>query len=346
MNILKDNGKYYFYNTLKIDKQLKPKNYLFNFDEFGNCWLEDIEGFKFPEKIYDVNHNLREMIKTSFNSGEKNLGVLLTGNKGQGKSLTAKLICSEANTPTIIINKQIPIDVNFIKFFNQIKQNYVLFVDEFEKLFNTTKNTNNKESSYHSQESFLSFIDGVFTNKHKILFLLTTNDNINEFFINRPSRIKFVQEYDELPEELFNMIVDDKLVNKEFKSDLEDNVSMINLNIDLLISIINDINLFNKPFSDFIGFYNYKFEFYKYEIYKINTNGNEVFEKFYNAEKKIKQNDRYIGDYKVKELLKFTKDEIRFTSIEYSYDKDDNEISTQITLKATPSKYITKNHII
>jgi hypothetical protein len=25
---------------------------LFNFDDLGNCWLEDVEDFKFPEKIY------------------------------------------------------------------------------------------------------------------------------------------------------------------------------------------------------------------------------------------------------------------------------------------------------
>ena len=221
MNILNNNGKYQFFNALEIEKILKPTTYVFNFDDNGNCWLEDIEAFKFPDKIYDVNGKLRIYIKKSYLTNKKNLGVLLTGNKGQGKSLTAKLLCSELDQPTIIINKQIPADINFIKFLNELKQNYTLFVDEFEKLFNTTK-VSNETNGYHTQETFLSFMDGVLTNEHKVLFLLTTNEGINEYFINRPSRIKFLQEYNELPEELFNLITDDRLNNLEFKQDLVD----------------------------------------------------------------------------------------------------------------------------
>lgn len=122
MNILKNNGQYSFFNSLTIEKILLPKNYIFNFDSFGNCWLEDAEDFKVPDKVYDVNSEMRKDIITSFRGYKKNLGVLLTGNKGQGKSLNAKLLCRELNIPTIIVNKSIPKDVNFVKFFNDIKQ--------------------------------------------------------------------------------------------------------------------------------------------------------------------------------------------------------------------------------
>lgn len=50
MNILKNNGRYIFYNSLTIINGLESKNYLFNFDDFGNCFLEDTDDFKFPEK--------------------------------------------------------------------------------------------------------------------------------------------------------------------------------------------------------------------------------------------------------------------------------------------------------
>ncbi len=334
MHILKDNGKYFFYNSLTIDKILKPKNYLFNFDGFGNCWLEDIEDFKFPDKIYDVNDILRKYIKLSFDSYNKNLGTLLTGNKGQGKSLTAKLICSEMKLPTIIINKPIPLSVGFVGFFNNIKQDYVLFVDEFEKLF--SKGQAEKDiDAHHGQEVFLSFMDGVLTNKHKVLFLLTTNDSVNEFFINRPSRIKFLQEYDELPEELFNLITDDKLINKEFKEDLESNISLINLNIDLLLSIIEDINLFKKPFSEFKEFYNYKFEDYKYEVFSIFEEA-ETMENICTVAKRIKSTDRYINGFQVEEMVKFTKQEIIFKTTKYVEDKKGVETSKSILMKLIP----------
>lgn len=345
MNILKDKDKYYFYNSLTIEKSLEPKEYLFNFDEFGNCWLEDIESFKLPSKVYDVNADLRDSIRKSFNANDKNLGVLLTGNKGQGKSLTAKLICKEMGVPVIVVNKQIPQAVNFVKFFNNIKQNYVLFVDEFEKLFKEKGGGEDKETSYHRQEVFLSFMDGVLTNEHKVLFLLTTNEGVNEYFINRPSRIKFLVEYTELPEALFDLITTDKLKNKEYRADLEENVSLINLNIDLLISIIDDINLFNKPFSSFKEIYNYKFELYKYEVNRI-VDGVDKYESFINLTKRIKATDQHINGNYVKDMIKFTKDEIIYTAMVWSEDKRGREKTVEATYKLTPIKSYVKAYAL
>jgi hypothetical protein len=336
MNILKDNGKYHFFNALTIEKTLAPKNYIFNYDDFGNCWLEDAEDFKVPEKIYDVSSDFRNLIMRSYNSYDKNQGVLLTGNKGQGKSLTAKLLCKDLNVPVILITKSIPKEVNFVKFFNNIKQNHCIFIDEFEKLF-SQKRESGDNNEYHEQEVFLSFMDGVLTNEHKVLFLLTTNDTVNEFFINRPSRVKFLKEYEELPEELFHLIVDDKLSNKEYKQDLEDTISLINMNIDLLISIIDDINLFGAPFSSFKDVYNYKFEQYRYEIYTINGN-TEKLDGFYMTKKKIKISDRYIDNCHVKEILKFSSSEVTYLIDEWDEDENGKDIKRSITKKATLSK--------
>lgn len=344
MNILNNNGKYHFFNALTIEQTLKPTTYLFNFDDFGNCFLEDVEDFKFPEKIYDVNDNLRKYIRKSYDANKKNLGVLLTGNKGQGKSLTAKLICSELEQPTIIINKQIPADVNFVKFLSEIKQDHTLFVDEFEKLFDTKKESN-ETNGYHTQETFLSFMDGVLTNEHKVLFLLTTNDGVNEFFINRPSRIKFLQEYNELPEELFNLITDDKLNNPEYKQDLEDNISLVNLNIDLLISIIDDINLFDEPFSTFMNLYNYKFEQYKYEVFHI-ENGMDVFKSFHTSSKKIKYTDYHIAGERVLDMLVFKADEIVFKAKDWQEDKKGKDIEVDIIVKLVPATKMSINKLV
>lgn len=345
MNILCDGGKYFFFNALNIEKELKPKNYLFNFDtETGNCWLEELEEFKFPDKVYDVDQKLRELAKISFNSYKKNMGVLLTGNKGQGKSLTAKLLCKDMELPNIIFTKPVPTSVNFVKFLNNIKQDYVLFVDEFEKLFNSTSRDEDKK--YHTQESFLSFMDGVLTNDHKVLFLLTTNDTVSEFLINRPSRIKFLREYVELPEELFNMIVDDKLINKEYKKDLEDTVSLLNLNIDLLISIIGDINLFNKPFSEFAELYNYKFELYKFDVFKTMPGKTERWECMRSEHSRPRHTSSYLAGYSVDNMVKFTKDEIIFQASEWvdtDDDTDDGDKKVQISVRLVPFKGYSKN---
>ncbi len=335
MNILKDGDKYFFFNSVKIHTELLPGNYVLNYDAHGNCFLQDAEEFKLPSKIYDVSKDMRNHIITSYNKYDKNCGVLLTGSKGQGKSLLAKLLCREINIPIIIINKSIPREVNFIEFLSQIKQNYCLFIDEFEKLFLETHHSINAakgESGYHEQNTFLSFMDGVSANQHKVLFLLTTNNTINEYFINRPSRIKFLQEYVEMPDSLFHMIVDDLLVEKSHKSDLEENVSLLNMNIDLLISIVNDMNLYKKPFSEFKDFFNYRFEVYRYEI---KADGDTV-SKYFSSKQKIKQNTNYILEHQVKHFVKFTKDEIVFVADAYVDRGNDEEGIVEKTFRLTP----------
>ena len=331
MHILFDTGKYFFFNQVDIRERLEPKNYLFTWDAFGRCFLMDENDFSIPEKIYDVDGSLRSFITTSFNKNNKNLGVLLTGNKGQGKSLTAKILCKELNLPVILLNSAIPQNIDFISFLQNIEQDFILFIDEFEKLFDDReerRNNGDSDSNFHKQDVFLSFMDGVRMQvKNKILFLLTTNEEVSKYLINRPSRIKFLKEYDELPQSLFNLIADDLLENKDFKADLVKNVSLDNLNIDLLISIINDINLFNKPFSEFRDFYNYKHDYVYYELY-ISVNNSPF--KFKSINKHYgsltSDFDRAFG-YNVEQLISFNKDEIIFKSQLYLRKDEINEIA-------------------
>lgn len=90
MNIIKTNGKYFFFSTADFMKKLEPGNYSLNFDAKGNLYLEDEDPFRLPAKVYDVDKAMvDQIIRTYKEGGEKNLGILLQGMKGQGKSLTA-----------------------------------------------------------------------------------------------------------------------------------------------------------------------------------------------------------------------------------------------------------------
>jgi len=331
MKIIKDENKYYVHNSLNIINELEAKNYIFNFDVFGRCFLEDGNNFKFPDIIYDVDIAFRQIVKKVFLNNNSNLGVLLTGNKGQGKSITAKLIAKELNLPIVIIDKPIPNKIDFIKFLKEIENDYILFIDEFEKLF-LSNSYDESVNSNHTQESFLTFMDGVNTTNNKILFLLTTNENINEYLINRPSRIKFLKDYNELPEELFEKIVDNLLIKKEYREDLEKNTSFLNLNIDLLISIIKDINLLDQPFSTFSNVYNYRLENYMYELYVIKKDGIKRYERLITHENKINLKDKYIGGYRVDNFIKFTKNEIEF---ETTWEDDDGKYEI-VVIKLIP----------
>ncbi len=63
-----------------------------------------------------------------------NMGVLLNGVKGTGKSVTAKLICNELKNflPIIIVDKAYE---GLPQFISKIQQEVIIFIDEFEKVF-------------------------------------------------------------------------------------------------------------------------------------------------------------------------------------------------------------------
>ena len=120
--------------------------------------------------------------------------------------------------------------------------------------------------------------------------------------------------------------------------DCDNNVSLLNLNIDLLINIISDVNLFDKPFSEFKDMYNYKFENYKYEITKV-IDGVEVWGGTCTRQRRFKPSDTYIADYTVDRMIKFTKDEIIFESTEWSRDEKNKDVEIKILIKLKPFSF-------
>lgn len=223
-------------------------------------FLEKIqETFKLPSKIYyqPVDTVLKSVILKSWSTeSESNLGVLLTGEKGQGKTLLAKDICNIVKLPVIIIGKEIPLDIDFVQFISSIKQDVVVFVDEFEKLFDSDYYNENNNGK-HNQKSFLSFMDGVYT-EHKRLFILTTNSKVSEFLLNRPSRIKFLRNYYRgIDVDMFNKIIDDNLSDPILKDDLKNNLDPGSCTIDVLMQIIHEVNVQEIPYSAFAQVFNY-----------------------------------------------------------------------------------------
>ncbi len=263
MNIVRSNGEYRFFNKVDIVNRLDPKNYLLKWNQFG-IFLVETTDFEIPKKLYDVDNKFREMVLKSYHHNKGNTGVLCEGYKGQGKSVTAKLLCKESELPVIMIDQSIPREVDFVSFLGDIRQQFALFVDEFEKVF-PAYDSDDKEPQ-HTQASFLSLTDGALSNSHKKLFIFTTNDQVDDKFLNRPSRIRFHKTYQFMPVELYNMIVDDLLEEDSFREDLITNLPIQEATIDLLISIINEVNIQGRPYSDFRTVFNHSSRRVKYKL--------------------------------------------------------------------------------
>jgi hypothetical protein len=150
---------------------------------------------------------------------EGNLGVLISGPKGLGKSLTVKNICKDAlnrGLPVILVQENLG---HIIPYMDTICQPCVIVMDEFEKLY--PNQTRTEQNEIEGQESLLNLFDSTLAAKK--LFLLTCNDvrSISEFLLNRPGRIHYhfkanrlsiteITEYcgDSLLPELLSMIPD------------------------------------------------------------------------------------------------------------------------------------------
>lgn len=278
MTIIKSSNKLDFYtDVIEVHKTLEPgKVYTFNVDpHFLNMWLSPAEPFTIPEKIYDFEQPFRAQVLRTLNtiSANNNIGVLLEGYKGQGKSVIAKQLAIESGLPVITINSQIPKAADFIKFLSGIKQDYVLFIDEFEKLFLEMVPQSENDNKLHTQDSFLSFLDGTSGLNNKRLVIFTSNKEIGDKFINRPSRIRYYKKFNFMRKEVFDAIVADKLINKTHKEDLENNLDIPSTTIDLLTSIIDEINIHDIPFSEFKPFFNQKDREIIYTRYKRDEDG-------------------------------------------------------------------------
>lgn len=204
------------------------------------------DNFHFGHKIYGLEENFINYTLRSFEAAEKNMGLLLNGLKGCGKTVTAKIIANRSNLPVIIVNSS---NIDALNYFNDVAQSLCFMFDEFEKIVD--------HKDMVRVAPLLSFVDGTVTvAKHLMIF--TSNDtNISEFFIDRPGRIRYIKNYGSLSIDTVKEIINDKLIYPEFKQEIIDWVMFFKfLTIDILMSVINEVNVHKTGPSNFKTFFN------------------------------------------------------------------------------------------
>lgn len=146
--------------NVQLHTELPAGNYVIKVDTMGNFYYEKVDDFKKIAKRYGDNERQTRRIIDTFVSRDVATGVMLTGEKGSGKSLLAKTIsltlAEEHNIPTIIINKDFCGD-DFNSFIQGMDQPAVILFDEFEKVYD-----------FEKQELLLTLLDGVFPTKKTI----------------------------------------------------------------------------------------------------------------------------------------------------------------------------------
>lgn len=251
--------------------------YELNHDKLRGFYLDKIsDKFELPEKVYESERKLIDRIKNTFNSFDKNFGILLKGLKGTGKTLVSKQLSNELNIPVILVNNHFEGIGNFI---NSINQDLTIIFDEFEKVYNLTQwDDEEGEDTKKGIANLLTLMDGVFTSPNKRLFILTTNKSyMPDAIMSRPSRIRYVKEFTDLDQDTIMLILNDIVANKELISDLVTFLSTLEIiTVDIVKTIAEEANLYNRADNEFFSIFNVKTKDDKYELFKINDDGSET----------------------------------------------------------------------
>lgn len=188
------------------------------------------ECFKVPSKIYNLDSNFVERVKHTFLRRNTNMGVILNGYRGSGKTMMAKVISNDLQLPVFVINENLGGDY-VQEFCRSLEQDCILFIDEYEKIFG-----NNSE--------LLSLMDGSLHLNCKILFLLTSNSlDVNENLFNRPSRVFYIKQFDGLNEDEVKVILDDYLKKPKIVEEVRKYIFRFEeVTIDNILIFLDEIN--------------------------------------------------------------------------------------------------------
>lgn len=214
--------------------------------------------FTFDYKIYGLDSKFIQRVHKTWMSRDfkdKTLGVLLSGVKGSGKTVTAKQICNIIGLPVILVTQDFE---RLPSFLNDIKQDVIVFIDEYEKIFEK------------SDATLLSVMDGAMSNGYRRVFLLTTNDNyVNSNMLERPGRIRYKKQYEDLPLDIIMEVVNDRLKHIHHREKTIAFLSTLEtITIDIMKAVIDEVNIHDES--------------------------PDVFEKEFNVEKKAKKCDIYL----------------------------------------------------
>lgn len=228
-----------------VTEKLKPAVYAVAFDMMSGFYLTKRgERLDVPQKVYGAVQCKVNKIIRSFEKSERSFGVLLTGDKGSGKTMTSSLAANkcidEFNMPVIIVDDTFD-GAGLVEFIEEIGE-CVLFMDEFGKKFNNDQG---------NQNALLGMFDGV--NSSRRLVILTENESrmVNRYILERPGRVHYHFRHDKL----------DELTVREYCKDHEINDNVIDqicfrretsfeFSFDVLQAIVKEYEMFGGEITE------------------------------------------------------------------------------------------------
>jgi hypothetical protein len=231
--------------SVALGDKIPNKYYMLTQKPFRGFVLEFIEPNFVEKKIYGKSQVIADHILDAYSKirEEQNLGVLFSGGKGLGKSLTTKILAktSVEKHPVIFVNSYIDGMTDFLA---KVRGS-VIIIDEFEKIMRGAADGDDGDG-VTKQEKFLSLLDGT-AGANGNLFILTCNDRseLNENLISRPGRIRYHYKFSSLGIDEIKAYCEDNLKDKSKEEGIiEELLSANYVSHDILIALVNEINEF------------------------------------------------------------------------------------------------------
>lgn len=215
----------------------KPGCYVIKHRMSGPDYFEPVANVSIPKKIYGDCTRYANRIWKQFRESNENVGVLLSGERGSGKTLLSKVISNMAlqeGISTILVN-----DPETGSRFGELMQMIppsVVILDEFEKIYEKD-----------DQMKMLTVLDGVLSNRH--LFIITVNDYsmLDDHLLNRPGRIRYRIKYNGISENEIREYCNEVLIDKSQVDGILILTSMFHkFNFDMLRVLVEEMNKYGE----------------------------------------------------------------------------------------------------
>lgn len=237
------------YDDKQVVSKLPPAVYTICQDLSGFYLSLVSDKFDVPDKIYGSTPKRVEKILATYDDRSRSTGVLMSGDKGSGKTMLSSLLCNEMikrKLPVVLVERPYS-GPGFIEFINNIGE-CALFFDEFAKVF---AKLDNDDENNNTQNSLLSVFDGAHTIKR--LILLTENEtyDINTYMLNRPGRIYYHFKYSKLEESLVREYCEANKIPENIIQTILLRIDSSNeFSFDALKAVVEEYNRFGEDITE------------------------------------------------------------------------------------------------